>query len=333
MDAPTAPVLSLDEARALRASGQWQLLAERTARLGDGELLQEPLLAFIATLALRRVGRTQRALELLRRVEPEVRRRGDRRLIADVVNLTGVVLWESGRSAEAEVRFAELLESAVEWENEEAAANACNNLGVLANVRGRRDLALTYYSRALAAYQRMGNVAGLAHTHHNLGISYRDLRFDREADAHFGRAVELAEEVGQEDVIALAESERANLRVRWGDGRLAVEMARRALDRFHRISDPTGAAQAIRILGLAARAEERDDDAAAHFDEALEIARTHDDALLRAEVQRDRGALLSDRGDVAAAREALSDSMQYFAQIGAAAEAEAIRGLLDGLEG
>jgi len=284
-------------------------------------------------VGFRRVGQTAHALELARQIEPEVRRHGDRRLIADVVNLTGVALWESGRSAEAEVRFGELLESAVEWDNEEATANACNNLGVLANVRGRRDLALTYYQRALAAYQRLGNVGGLSQTHHNLGISYRDLRFDREADAHFGRAVELAEESRQEDVIALAEVERANLRVRWGDGRLAGEMARRALERFRRVSDPTGAAQAIRVLGLAARAEERDDEAAARFDEALEIARTHDDALLRAEVQRDRGALLRDRGDPAAAREALADSMENFAQIGAAAEAEAIRGLLDDLEG
>jgi len=333
VSASISPALSVEEARALRAAGEWQALVDRASTLPGDELLREPEIALHCAVGFRRVGQTAHALELARQIEPEVRRHGDRRLIADVVNLTGVALWESGRSAEAEVRFGELLESAVEWDNEEATANACNNLGVLANVRGRRDLALTYYQRALAAYQRLGNVGGLSQTHHNLGISYRDLRFDREADAHFGRAVELAEESRQEDVIALAEVERANLRVRWGDGRLAGEMARRALERFRRVSDPTGAAQAIRVLGLAARAEERDDEAAARFDEALEIARTHDDALLRAEVQRDRGALLRDRGDPAAAREALADSMENFAQIGAAAEAEAIRGLLDDLEG
>jgi tetratricopeptide (TPR) repeat protein len=330
MDLPTAPVLAVEQARALRAAGQWQLLLERTAALGDEALFAEPELAFLHAVALRRVGRTTRALEVLRLVEPEARRRGDQRLIAEVVNLTGIVLWESGKAAEAEVRFGELLESASERDDEEGTARACNNLGVLCNVRGRRELALTYYQRALAAYQRMGNVAGLSQTHHNLGISYRDLRFDREADAHFERAVQLAEEAGQEDVIALAEAERANLRVRWGDGRLAGEMARRALERFGRIADPTGAAQAIRILGLAARAEDRFDEAAARFDEALEIARTHDDALLHAEVQRDRGLLLRDRGDAAAAGEALTDAMEHFAQIGAAAEAEAIRVLLEG---
>jgi tetratricopeptide (TPR) repeat protein len=331
VSAPVSPPLSLEEARALRSAGEWQSLVERAALLGEDELLAEPEVALHYAVACRRVGQTQRALELARRLEPEVRRRGDRRLIGDVVNVTGVALWESGRAAEAEVRFGELLDSATEWGNEDTVAIACNNLGVLANVRARRDLALTYYQRALAAYQRLGNLAGLSQTHHNLGISYRDLGFDREADAHFRRAMELADESGQEDVVALAESERAGLRARWGDGPLAAEMARRALERFRRISDPTGAAQAIRILALAARAEGRDAEAEAAFAEALEIARAHDDALLRAEVQRDRAALLRDAGRMDDAREAFSDAMQHFAQIGAEAEAEALRVIISSL--
>jgi len=331
VSAPVSPALSVEEARALRAAGDWPALVRRAAALGDEELLREPELALHAAVAWRRVGQAGRALEVARLLEPVARRRGDRRLIGDVVNLTGVALWESGHAAEAEVRFGELLDAATEWGNEDDVAVACNNLGVLANVRGRRDLALTWYQRALAAYQRLGNVAGLSQTHHNLGISYRDLGFDREADAHFRRSIELAEEAGRDDVVALAESERAGLRARWGDGALAGEMARRALDRFRRNADPTGAAQAIRVLGLAARAQGRDGEALAAFDEALEIARAHADALLRAEVQRDRAALLRDLGRTDAARESFADAMQHFAQIGAAAEAEALRAILASL--
>jgi len=325
---PVTPTLSLEEARALRAAGEWPALVQRAAALGADELLREPELALHAAVAYRRVGQAGRALELARLLEPVARRRGDRRLIGDVVNLTGVALWESGQAAEAEVRFGELLDAATEWGNEDDVAVACNNLGVLANVRGRRDLALTYYQRALAAYQRLGNVAGLSQTHHNLGISYRDLGFGREADTHFRRSVELAEEAGREDVVALAESERAALRAGWGDGELAGEMARRSLERFRRIADPTGAAQALRILGLAARAQGQEGEAEAAFDEALEIARAHADALLRAEVQRDRAALLRDTGRMDAAREAFTDAVQHFSQIGAAAEAEALRAIV-----
>ena len=330
MSASASP-LTLDEARALRAAGDWPTLVARAAVVEDEALLREPEVAWHTAVAARRVGQAGRALALARLLEPVARLRGERRLIADVVNLTGVVLWESGRAAEAEVRFAELLEAATEWGNEDDVAAACNNLGVLANVRGRRDLALTYYQRALAAYQRLGSVAGLSQTHHNLGISYRDLGFGREADTHFRRAIELAGEAEREDVVALAEAERAGLRAAWGDGKLAGEMARRALERFQRISDPTGAAQAIRILGLAAHADGDLSAAESRFDEALAIARSHNDALLRAEVQRDRGQLLREMNRVDDARDAFTDSIVHFEQIGAAAEAEALRVMVEAL--
>ena len=64
---------------------------------------------------------------------------------------------------------------------------------------------------------------------------------------------------------------------------------------------------------------------------ALEIARSHEDALLHAEVQRDRGMLLRDRGDTAAAREAFDDAAEHFRRIGAAAEAEALTVILANL--
>ena len=124
MNAPPSPVLSVEEARQLRASGQWQALVERALPLPDDELLREPELAFLLAVGCRRTGRTARALELLAGVEPEARRRADRRLLAEAVNLAGIALWESGRAAEAEARFGELLESAAEWGDEEATARA-----------------------------------------------------------------------------------------------------------------------------------------------------------------------------------------------------------------
>jgi tetratricopeptide (TPR) repeat protein len=327
---PASP-LSLDDARALRAAGRWQALVDWAAATPAEELFAEPELGFLAAVGYRRTGETATALGLLERVEPEARRRGDRRLIGEVINLAGNALFESGRADEAEARFAELLDVSSQWDDDEGKARASNNLGVLANVRGRRDLALTYYQRALAAYQHQGNERGLSQTHHNLGISYRDLGFDSEADEHFRRAVELAERSQTADVVAMAELERAMLRARGGDPPLAMEMARRARDRFEAIGSPVGVADAERVLALAQRAAGNDDEALVHLDAALATARAHDDALLHAEVQRDRGMLLRDRGDTARAREALTDGADHFQLLGAAAEVEALRVMISAL--
>src|SRR5687768_7982805 len=183
---PGSPLL--DRARALRAAGEWRDLERLGADLGEASLMAEPELGFLFALASRVVGQTQRALETASAVEKLAQLRGDRRLRAEAANLVGIAHFEAGRLAEAEECWGGLLASAADWGDEESSTRASNNLGVLANVRGQRDRALLHYERALASYQRLGNVRGLAETHHNLGISYRDLGFDREADAHFRRA-------------------------------------------------------------------------------------------------------------------------------------------------
>ncbi|HEX6042007.1 tetratricopeptide repeat protein [Longimicrobium sp.] len=331
----TSPPVPLDReaARELRGRRQWLVLASAGDRLGDEALLAEPEVGYAYAAACRHVGRPERALQVALTVEPEARRRGDWRLGGEVVNLIGNILFETGRVPEAQARFEELLEHASRWNDEEFSARASNNLGVVSNVRGQRDLALTYYQRALAAYQRLGNRLGIAETHANLGISYRDLGFDREADGHFRRSIELALAEGSERVAAIAETERAVLRLRAGDARLATSLARRARDRAREIGDPAGVGNATRVLAGAARLEDRLDEAAAHLDAALEIARAHSDPLLTADVQRDRGLLLRDTGDADGARAVLSESAEHFAQLGATADAEAIAAIVRGMDG
>ncbi|MDB4952414.1 MAG: hypothetical protein JWM27_5063, partial [Gemmatimonadetes bacterium] len=259
--------------------------------------------------------------------------RGDRRLAAEAVNLAGNCLFEAGRPDEAAGRFETLLEYAADAGDEEFSARAANNLGVLANVRGARDAALAWYGRALAAYHRLGALRGLAETHHNLGISYRHLGFAREADAHYLRAIDLAEEAGARRVAALAETGRALLAVRAGDGPLGEALAERARLRFEELGDAVGEAEAVRVQAAAARADGRDEVAAGRLAAALAVARARGNALLVADVQRDRGLLLRDRGDAAAAREALLESAAQYEALGAAAEAGAVRMLADDIPG
>jgi tetratricopeptide (TPR) repeat protein len=320
--------LRLDEARSLAARRDWRALAEWGASLGEPALVAEPEAGYLYADACRRLGDPAAALRVIALLEPRVRQAGNHPLLRRVVNLAGMTLFEAGRPAQAEERFAELLELAAEDGDDEFAGRACNNLGMVANLRGRRDAALTYYVRALASYRRVGWTRGLAQTHHNLAISYRDLGFDREADANFRRAIDLAALSDTEDVVAMAETERALLRARSGDGRLAEEMARRAAERCRQMGDPVGVGHAVRVMAAAARADGRDADAEQRLDEALAVARAHSDVLLSAEVQRDRGLLLRDLERTFEAREALLEAVAGFDQIGATAEAEALRAIL-----
>jgi tetratricopeptide (TPR) repeat protein len=329
---PVPVPLDRDAARDLRRRREWRVLAASGEPLSRDALLAEPEVGYAYAAACRHVGRPARALEVALDVEPEARRRGDWRLTGETVNLIGNILFETGHPDEAQARFESLLEHASQWNDEEFSARASNNLGVMSNVRGRRDLALTFYQRALAAYQRLGNRLGMAETHANLGISYRDLDFSREADGHFRRAIEFAEAEGSERVAAIAETERAWLCLRKGDGPLARSLAQRARGRAQGIGDPAGEGNALRVLAGAALLEGQADEAEAHLDGALRMAADHSEVLLAAEVQRDRGLFFRERGRTAAAREALTESAAHFARLGATAEAEAVAAIVRGME-
>ncbi|HEX8692660.1 MAG TPA: tetratricopeptide repeat protein [Longimicrobium sp.] len=325
------PAGLLEEARTLAGGREWSTLVERLGSVSETELFAEPEVAFLLADALWRTGSPDRAVPLAERVLALAGRRGDRRLSLRALNVLGVALFESGRMPEAEGRFAELLERASDWGDVDFAARASNGLGALAHLRGRRDEGLAYFQRAISGYTRMGNRRGLAQTHYNLGLAFRDLGFDADADAHYRRAMDFAAESDTEEVAAIAEAERALLRARSGDGRLAESMALRALERFERLSDPTGTAQVVRVLAAAARANGDDAGAEAHLARALELARSHPDPVTRADVQRDRGLLLRDLGRAAEAREALEEAVAGFDQVGATAEAGALRAILAGL--
>jgi tetratricopeptide (TPR) repeat protein len=183
----------------------------------------------------------------------------------------------------------------------------------------------------MAGYTREGNQRGLAQTHFNVGLSFRDLGYAADADAHYRRAIDFAAATQTDDVLALAETERAYLRARSGDGELAENLARRALDRFEEIGDPNGRAQATFVLAAAARA--RGDDALAEerLRTAMALAVAHEDVLLQAEVQRDFGFLFRDQGRFGEARDAFAEAVESYARIGSAAEAEALRTILSEL--
>lgn len=326
-DPGSTPPLELAEARDLVARREWRALAERAALAEPDRLMEEPELGYHCANAWMRTGAADRALELALHIEPRLRGAGDRRLALQATNLLGALLFEAGRTTEAEDRFGELLERAADAADDELAARASNNLGVLANVRGDRERALTCYQRALASYQRLGYVRGLAQTHYNLGMAYRELRFAEEADAHYARAIGFAEQSGSDDVVGLAESDRGLLCIQSGDPEKGEALARRARDRFTTLGDPVRAAEAMRVLAAADRARGRYSQARLLLDDALAVARTHSNLLLLAELQRDRGLLLREIGEEQPARDALLEAVEHFTRLGATADAEANRQL------
>lgn len=279
-------MLSLtSRARALYDQRHYAELAELLAPLRDELIEHSPYLAFYLADAWRRLSQQAQALLLAQEFEGTSRRSGIPRLELDRLNLVGMLYFETGRMTDAETSWRELLARATDENSDDFVARANNNLGIIYTLALRTPEAVMSYQRAISAYQAIGSTRGLAQSHQNLAITYRELRHFDDADTHFTEAIRFARVSESEDEVARAEQERALLiYLRGRDPLLARVTVKRAIGRFTSLSDPTGVSDARRVLAMIELGE---GDVVAAEDlgkEALQHARNVGHVLLEAEV-------------------------------------------------
>jgi tetratricopeptide (TPR) repeat protein len=314
----------LGAARAHAAVGAWgEVRALLEARRDDVRAVPEA--ALLLGEALLRTGQLREARAWLVESLDAVRRSTDRAALRRAVNLLGAAHFELGELDEAERAFAEALDLGRRDGDDVLVARATNNLGLIANVRGEHVHALTNYELAIPAYQRLGNVRGLAESYHNMAITYRDAGRLERADECEQRAVEFARAAASPRLVAMARTGRADISLQRGDARLAEAGARRAARDFAEVADPVGEANALRVVGVASLALERADDARAALDRAVALAREHGSALIEAEALRARAELEARTGADEAARRDAAAAAAIFERLGMRREAEELR--------
>lgn len=249
------------------------------------QLLADPESAFMFADSARRVGGIDDVHELVTQVVTAARNGGPSNLLCDAINLQGIMLLQRGEAHAAERAWFELVSIATETDNSQYVARASNNLGVAAILSMRLEEAITSFQRSVGAYLRLGYSRGLAQSHQNLGIVYREMDRSDESHAHFERAISWAYAADSLDDVARAELEIALLLVYspYRDLPNARRNAQRALDRFTEIVHPGDVAEALRVMGVITIAEGDLQEAEHQLNAALEGARIHKRRLLEAE--------------------------------------------------
>jgi tetratricopeptide (TPR) repeat protein len=321
----------LADARAHAAAGAWRELRALLERSPRAEA--HPELAVLLVEALLWTAEPREARRRLAEALPAIEREGGASLVRRATNLRGAGALQLGELAEAEAAFARALELARYDGDDLLAARATNNLAIIANVRGERDEALALYQLAVAAYQRVGDPRGLASTFHNMAITFRDLGRLDTADEYERRAIEFAREGGDDRLVAMARTGRAELSLRQGDPALAAAGARRAAQDFAVLPEPVGEANALRLLGAAGLELGRLDDASTALDRALALAVEHGSAVIEAEARASRAELAAAGESLDEARREASRAIEIFERLGALAERDALRRWLAGLGG
>lgn len=309
------------QARVAARAGKWPevltMLGTATDPVPDADR------TILVAEAMLRTARPRDAEVWLRQLLPHMER-DDAFEFRRGINMRGVALFEMGELDEAESVFRHVLEVGHAVKDPLLVANATNNLGQIANVRGRRSDALGLYQLAIPAYQQLGHTLGLAQTNHNMAISFLYLDQLTQADECELHAIEFAREIAAVRLAALARIGRADIALKRGDAEIAYVTALRVAIECHSLADPAGAADGLRIVGLACIARGELDDAAVALTHAWTLAERCANPVLSADALRAYAQLAVARGSIGGARRHANTALGLYKRAGAIADFEAL---------
>jgi tetratricopeptide (TPR) repeat protein len=304
------------ELRSLVANGRFQEAFDRFQGGGAG-LAREPEAALMAATAATRLGRYGAGISMTEGALTQFRARGDRDGRMRALNLLGVIAFERGHLDEAERNLGEALDLARELDDSLMAARASNNLASLAQLGERPLVALSLYRSALVSYQRLGDRRGMAETHHNLGLVFRQMGRLHDAHETVEQAVRLAEGAADGSLRALTLTGQAELYLGLGELARARQDATVAQQLATSAGDEIGAAEAGRLRALVGLAEGDLELALAEAEAARATAVRHGSALLQGESAAAAARVLRALGRLSEAEVVRTEARSLFERLGA----------------
>lgn len=287
--------------------------------------------------ALRRLGvvchRTQedaRARELVRASERVARESNNTVLAAEALNALAGFDLELGEFQAAEER----LRDALTLGGESAALRARieQNLGIIANVRGRHAEALAHYERSLQAFEAAGDRRGCAIAYNNLGLVSADQRQWDRADRFFVACRGAAEHIGDVQLGALALLNRTEVLIARQNLAEALHHAQQALQVFDEIGARLNKSNAYCTLGIIYREMGRSVLAEARLRSAIELAVQEGSALEEAEASRELALLFVQLGRNQDALRLMNTAHRLFGRLDARVDLIDVAGRMAELE-
>src|SRR5437879_914907 len=312
----------LAELRSLSDQGRHRDVLERLQQLPLTSLEGRTAFALIAAEAHGRLGAYDEARRWTELALVVARSRGERQAELRARNFEGAIAIRRGAVDEAERQLAG------GTQDHAMQARCLNNFGIIAFLRGDPQAALASYQLALAAYQQAGLVRGMAETHHNIGISWRELRDHRRALEAADQAVRLATQLKDDSLVGLALTGRAEIHLAMDDGALAAAELERAAAAYQRVQVRAGLVEVWRLQAGVARTRGDLAEALRLLRQAAALAKQQGTAETLSQVERDLGTVLEARGDRAGARAAWQRALAIYQRLGAKKAAQEIAALI-----
>jgi tetratricopeptide (TPR) repeat protein len=311
----------LEEAEALSARQAFVELDALLREASGSELEGAPELLHLLANANWRLGRSKIALESVRRTAWRFSTMGNSPLYRRHRILYGVLMLELGELADAEEHFSEVAWLAHDVGDSYGLGVATMNQGVVADIRCEWDSALTSYHRAIAAFERNGNLSWVPRCQHNMAMAYRQIGQLAQAYSHFDLALSGLSAFGTPGEILCSKAEKALLLETNGDHAFAMKIAETALQQAESIGDVRSIGELLRVNGILLRAEAKVQDARHLLRRGWYLARQYGAKLLEAESLVELAICYMESGNYSRATAVMSQAAKVFEGMGASMRA------------
>ena len=310
------------------AAGVYEAAIAAADAAGERPVLSEALRR-LAVLR-HRGGESAEARELCRRSQAVARDARADLLEAEALNTLGGIGLETDAVAESRQHFLRALELGGSCRTLRARVE--QNLGILANIQGDFEEALTRYEQALEAYCAAEDEHGCAMAYHNLGMASADMEKFDEAERYFEQSYRIAMRTGDAYLEGLCLVNHAKVHVARGRYEEARDCAEAALARFDRLGVGSAKADTYRVLGMVYRETGRATLAESRLRSAIDLAVSAGCALNEAEASRELAVLYQSTGRNQEALKLLNTAHRLFSRLDARVDLVYVDGKMAELE-
>lgn len=308
---------------------QYEAAIAESERTNDHTVLAEAL----RRLAVVRHQRQEfdRARELCLRSHHVATTIGNEILTAEALNTLGVMLLREGKLAEAQQTFLGVLQ--LGGASPSVRARVEQNLGIIANIHGDLDEAMSRYASSLADYQLVGDEHGCALAYHNLGMVSADKKLLDDAETYFQQSLSIAERAGDVRLQGLCLLNHAEVHVarqRFEEGRKNAEAA---LAIFDQLGARDHKASAYRVIGVVYRETGRPALAESRLRSSIELSVTASSVTNEAEATMELAVVYQSMGRNQEALALLNSAHRLFRRLDARIDLVNVGGRMAELEG
>jgi len=251
--------------------------------------------------------------------------------IVSIRNVLGAVLVEEGRFYEGEIHLIQARKMAVDMNLPGMIARTNMNLGIIYNMRGLVDNAISCYNNAIEANNNKDQDL-LQSIYTNFAVTYKVTKQYKKSEEFLKKALDIIKETNnqyQKGLVYLTKGEVACLQ---DDLSLATAFVTSAFAIFSETGDRLSIAEAYKILGMVNRQSKNYDIALSYFENSKRIFEVITNPINLAETLVEMAKLYVDMGDKSMAKKVVNKAIKNFQKIGGDRKVEHTRKIFRNLQ-